>query len=60
MTDDPYRTHRSLLFTVAHERLRSAADADSDDGVQERWLRWAEADRAERAPRAQPVRIVTR
>ncbi|BBL80808.1 RNA polymerase sigma24 factor [Rubrobacter xylanophilus] len=59
MTDDPFVTHRSLLFTVAYEMLGSAADAE--DVVQETWLRWANADRAEvRNPRAYLVRIVTR
>lgn len=59
MTDDPFLTHRGLLFTVAYEMLGSAADAD--DVVQETWLRWAEADRAAvRDPRAYLVRIVTR
>jgi len=33
MTDDPFITHRSLLFTVAYEMLGSAADAE--DVVQE-------------------------
>ncbi|UOY03876.1 RNA polymerase sigma-70 factor [Blastococcus sp. PRF04-17] len=59
MTGDPFTAHRSLLFTVAYELLGSAADAD--DVVQEAWLRWAGADRAEvRDPRAYLVRIVTR
>jgi RNA polymerase sigma-70 factor (ECF subfamily) len=59
MTDDPFVTHRSLLFTVAYEMLGTAADAE--DVVQETWLRWAAADRAEvRDPRAYLVRIVTR
>src|SRR4051794_34163521 len=59
MTDDPFVTHRSLLFTVAYEMLGSAADAE--DVVQETWLRWADVDRAEvRNPRAFLVRIVTR
>jgi len=40
MTDDPFVTHRSLLFTVAYEMLGSAADAE--DVVQETWLRWAD------------------
>jgi RNA polymerase sigma-70 factor (ECF subfamily) len=62
MTDDPFVTHRSLLFTVAYELLGSAADAE--DVVQETWLRWdgvgAEG-RAEVAdPRAYLVRIVSR
>ena len=59
MTNDPFVTHRSLLFTVAYEMLGSAADAE--DVVQETWLRWADVDRAEvRHPRAYLVRIVTR
>jgi RNA polymerase sigma-70 factor (TIGR02957 family) len=59
MTDDPFVSHRSLLFTVAYEMLGSAADAE--DVVQETWLRWAGVDRAEvRDPRAYLVRIVTR
>jgi RNA polymerase sigma-70 factor (ECF subfamily) len=59
MRDDPFLTHRSLLFTVAYEMLGSAADAE--DVVQETWLRWAGVDRSEvRDPRAYLVRIVTR
>jgi RNA polymerase sigma-70 factor (ECF subfamily) len=59
MTDDPFVTHRSLLFTVAYEMLGSAAGAE--DVVQETWLRWADVDRAEvRHARAYLVRIVTR
>ncbi|HET9500369.1 MAG TPA: RNA polymerase sigma-70 factor [Marmoricola sp.] len=63
MTDDPFVTHRSLLFTIAYEMLGSAADAE--DVVQETWLRWAarnESDDQEevREPRAYLVRMVTR
>ena len=59
MTDDPFTTHRGLLFTVAYEMLGSAADAD--DVVQETWLRWAEVDRATvQDPRAYLVQIVSR
>jgi RNA polymerase sigma-70 factor (ECF subfamily) len=59
MTDDPFVTHRSLLFTVAYEMLGSKADAE--DVVQETWLRWADLDRSDvRDPRAYLVRIVTR
>ena len=62
MTNDPFVTHRSLLFTVAYEMLGSAADAE--DVVQETWLRWADLGAAARAdvrdPRAYLVRIVTR
>jgi RNA polymerase sigma-70 factor (TIGR02957 family) len=59
MSDDPFVTHRSLLFTVAYEMLGSAADAE--DVVQETWVRWAGVDQAEvREPRAYLVRVVTR
>jgi RNA polymerase sigma-70 factor (ECF subfamily) len=59
MTDDPFVTHRSLLFTVAYEMLGSATDAE--DVVQETWVRWADVDQAEvRDPRAYLVQIVSR
>lgn len=59
MIEDPFLAHRNLLFTVAYEMLGSAADAE--DVVQEAWLRWAGADRAEvRDARAYLVRITTR
>ncbi len=59
MTDDPFVTHRGLLFTVAYEMLGSAVDAE--DVLQEAWLRWADVDKAEvRDGRAYLVRIVTR
>jgi RNA polymerase sigma-70 factor (TIGR02957 family) len=59
MSDDPFVTHRGLLFTVAYEMLGSAADAE--DVVQEAWLRWADVDPTEvHDPRAYLVRIVTR
>jgi RNA polymerase sigma-70 factor (ECF subfamily) len=59
MTDDPFVSHRGLLFTVAYEMLGSAADAE--DVVQETWLRWDKVDQAEvREPRAYLVRMVTR
>jgi RNA polymerase sigma-70 factor (TIGR02957 family) len=59
MTEDPFVTHRSLLFTVAYEMLGSAADAE--DVLQESWLRWADVDRSQvRSPRAYLIRIVTR
>jgi RNA polymerase sigma-70 factor (TIGR02957 family) len=62
MSDDPFVTHRSLLFTVAYELLGSAADAE--DTVQETWLRWDGIGLDARAevtdPRAYLVRIVSR
>jgi RNA polymerase sigma-70 factor (TIGR02957 family) len=59
MSEDPFVTHRKLLFTVAYEMLGSAADAE--DVVQETWLRWDGVDKDEvRDPRAYLVRIVTR
>ncbi len=59
MSDDPFVTHRSLLFTVAYEMLGSATDAE--DVVQETWLRWVGVDQSEvEHPRAYLVRMVTR
>ena len=59
MTDEPFVTHRSLLFTVAYEMLGSAADAD--DVLQEAWLRWANVDQSQVSdPRAYLIRVVTR
>ncbi|MGW7581383.1 RNA polymerase sigma-70 factor [Kitasatospora sp. NPDC054768] len=59
MTEDPFVTHRGLLFTVAYELLGSAADAE--DVLQESWLRWAGVDRGQvHDPRSYLVRIVTR
>ena len=59
MTEDPFLTHRRLLFTVAYEMLGSAADAE--DVLQESWLKWDAVDQSEvRDPRAYLVRIVTR
>lgn len=59
MTDDPFVTHRGLLFTVAYEMLGSAVDAE--DVVQETWLRWADVDQdGVHDPRAYLVRVVTR
>ena len=58
MTEDPFVTHRGLLFTVAYEMLGSAADAE--DVVQETWLRWAAADRTDvRDPRGYLVGVAT-
>lgn len=58
-SEDPFVTHRGLLFTVAYEILGSAADAE--DVLQESWLRWDEVDREQiQDPRAYLVRIVTR
>lgn len=62
MTEDPFVTHRGLLFTVAYDMLGSAADAE--DVVQETWLRWdaigADGRAEVRAPRAFLVQMVTR
>ena len=59
MAEDPFVTHRSLLFTVAYEMLGSAADAE--DVLQEAWLRWDDVDQSDvRDPRAYLVRVVTR
>jgi RNA polymerase sigma factor (sigma-70 family) len=62
MTDDPFVTHRNLLFTIAYELLGSAADAE--DAVQDTWLRWdgigADGRGAVVDPRAYLVRILSR
>jgi RNA polymerase sigma-70 factor (ECF subfamily) len=59
MTEDPFVTHRNLLFTVAYELLGSATDAE--DVLQEAWLRWAEVDQSQvRDARAYLIRVVTR
>ena len=56
---DAFVAHRNLLFTVAYEMLGSAAD--SEDVLQETWLRWAEVDHDGVCDeRAYLVRIVTR
>ena len=57
--DDPFVRHRGLLFTVAYEMLGSVAD--TEDVLQESWLRWDAVDRTEvRDARAYLVRLVTR
>ncbi|MEV4601341.1 RNA polymerase sigma-70 factor [Amycolatopsis sp. NPDC049253] len=54
-----FLTHRNLLFTIAYEMLGSAAD--SEDVLQETWLRWVDVDLDEvRNHRAYLVRITTR
>ena len=62
VTEDPFVTHRGLLFTVAYEMLGSASEAE--DVVQDTWIRWdalGEAGRAEvQDSRAFLVRMVTR
>jgi RNA polymerase sigma-70 factor (TIGR02957 family) len=59
VSEDPFITHRGLLFTVAYEMLGSAVDAE--DVLQESWLKWDRVDRDDvRDPRAYLVRIVTR
>ncbi|MDR7253967.1 RNA polymerase sigma-70 factor (ECF subfamily) [Nocardioides sp. BE266] len=62
MTEDPFVTHRGLLFTVAYEMLGAASEAE--DVVQETWIRWddigPDARSEVRDPRAFLVRMVTR
>ncbi|MEU3413771.1 RNA polymerase sigma-70 factor [Streptomyces sp. NPDC006658] len=56
---DVFEEHRPLLMGVAYRMLGRVADAE--DVVQEAWLRWYHADRAEvREPRAYLVRVTTR
>jgi len=63
MTDDDpaalFTSLRPLLFTVAYELLGSVAD--TDDVLQDSWLRWAEVDHQQvRDPKSYLVRVVTR
>ncbi|MFG3257665.1 RNA polymerase sigma-70 factor [Streptomyces sp. NPDC048172] len=54
-----FEQHRPVLDGVAYRMLGRVADAE--DVVQEAWLRWSAADRAEvREPRAFLVRVTTR
>ncbi|EON25591.1 sigma-70 region 2 domain-containing protein [Nocardioides sp. CF8] len=55
---DAFVAHRNLLFTVAYEMLGSAAD--SEDVLQEVWLRWADVTDEVHDERAYLVRITTR
>ena len=56
---EAFVTHRNLLFTVAYEMLGSAAD--TEDVLQETWLRWVEVDLdTVRNQRAYLVTITTR
>ncbi|MFF8606495.1 RNA polymerase sigma factor SigJ [Streptomyces sp. NPDC015346] len=56
---DLFEEHRPLLTGVAYRMLGRAADAE--DVVQDAWLRWSAADRADvREPRAYLVRVTTR
>ena len=56
---DSFDRHRRLLFTVAYQMLGSVADAE--DVVQDAWLRWSSADRADVAdPKAYLVRVTSR
>ncbi len=57
--EDAFARHRGLLFTVAYEMLGSVAD--TEDVLQESWLRWAAVDHSQvRDPRAYLARLVTR
>ncbi|MFI6703073.1 RNA polymerase sigma factor SigJ [Streptomyces sp. NPDC050509] len=59
VSTDAFEAHRPVLTGVAYRMLGRYADAE--DVVQEAWLRWSAADRAEvREPRAFLVRITTR
>jgi RNA polymerase sigma-70 factor (TIGR02957 family) len=53
-----FEAHRALLFAVAYRMLGSVSDAE--DAVQDAWLRWSAAPRAEIAqPRAYLIRTIT-
>src|SRR5205814_4027025 len=56
--DEAFEANRELLFAVAYRMLGTVADAE--DAVQDAWLRWSAAPRADVAqPRAYLVRTVT-
>ncbi|MFE0381835.1 RNA polymerase sigma-70 factor [Streptomyces inhibens] len=56
---DVFEEYRPVLFGVAYRMLGRVADAE--DVVQDAWLRWSGADRADvREPRAFLVRVTTR
>ena len=59
MTDaQVFEAHRGLMFAIAYRMLGTIADAE--DAVQDAWLRWSAAPRADVAdPRAYLARIVT-
>ena len=60
MTSDEqtFSEHRKLLFAIAYRLLGSAADAE--DVVQDAWLKWSGADRAQVSdPKAYLARIVS-
>ena len=59
MTDaEVFEEYRGLMFAVAYRMLGTIADAE--DAVQDAWLGWSAASRADVAdPRAYLVRIVT-
>ena len=59
MTDaEVFEAHRGLMFAIAYRMLGTIADAE--DAVQDAWLRWSAASRADVAdPRAYLARIVT-
>ena len=59
MTDaEVFEAHRDLMFAVAYRMLGTIADAE--DAVQDAWLRWSAASRADVAdPRSHLARIVT-
>ncbi len=59
MTDaEVFEAHRGLMFAVAYRMLGTIADAE--DAVQDAWLRWSAAPRADVLdPRAYLARVVT-
>lgn len=53
-----FEAHRGLMFAIAYRMLGTIADAE--DAVQDAWLRWSAAPRADVAdPRAYLARVVT-
>ena len=55
---EAFEAHRDLMFAVAYRMLGSVADAE--DAVQDAWLRWSAASRADVLdPKAYLARVVT-
>jgi RNA polymerase sigma-70 factor (TIGR02957 family) len=56
--EEVFEAHRGLMFAIAYRMLGTIADAE--DAVQDAWLRWSAAPRADVAdPRAFLARVVT-
>jgi len=53
-----FKQHRSLLFAIAYRMLGSVSD--TEDILQEAWLRWQLSEGTIQSPKAYLSKIVTR